>query len=172
MMLIMGIVAGAGLMGVREFRLPARVSARLRVPFIKQNIGNILCLILVGVTLAICIPIRQDIPYYRMIDKEDYQAFIWIRDNVDDSYEKAILDPWKATAFSATAEKYVYTRIHAYPRDSDEKAYQFLRKDCTDTNFLRENGISIIYTRGSCNNPDLEEVRRNIYLLKEAKKSQ
>jgi len=31
---------------------------------------------------------------------------------------------------------------------------------------LRKNRISIIYTRGKCRNPDLTEVRENIYLLK------
>ena len=34
--------------------------------------------------------------------------------------------------------------------------------------FLRENGISIVYTRGECDNPDLVEAEKNIYLLKEA----
>jgi len=29
-------------------------------------------------------------------------------------------------------------------------------------------GILIVYTRESCNNPDLMEIRKNIYLLKEA----
>mgnify|MGYP001034432824 CR=1 FL=1 len=167
-MLLMSIVAGAGLMRVRNLKLPARLSAWLRVAFITKNAGNILCLVLVGVTLAMCIPDRQDTPYYHMIDEEDYQAFVWIRDNVSEDYEKAILDPWKATAFTAITEKNIYTRIHAYPKPSDMEAYGFLRGGCTDTTFLAENGISIVYTRQGCNNPDLTEVREYIYLLKEA----
>ncbi|MBI3040708.1 MAG: hypothetical protein HYY80_03540, partial [Chloroflexi bacterium] len=53
----------------------------------------------------------------------------------------------------------------------------FIRSGSGNTTFLRGNGISLIYTRvfdgrqnieyGS-DNPDLEEVARNIYLLKEA----
>jgi len=150
-------------------------------PIITQNVGRFLCLVLIGITLAITIPDRLDTPYYHMIDEEDYQAFVWIRDNINGDYEKAILDPWKATAFTAITGKNIYTRIHAYPMAKDNEAYAFLRSDSTDTSFLRENGISVIYTRvydGAQNknveydseNPDLVEVAKNVYLLKEADK--
>ncbi len=168
MMLMMGIVAGAGLMEVKHLKLPAKLGAWLKAPFITGNVGRILCLIFIGLTLAISIPSRLDTPYYYMIDKQDYEAFVWIRENVDSSYPKAILDPWKATAFAAIAEKYVHTKIHSYPKPSDQKAYDFLRSGCSDTDFLRENGVSIVYTQEECYNPDLVEVRENIYLLQEA----
>ena len=96
------------------------------------------------------------------------KAFVWIKDNVSEDYDKAILDPWKATAFTATTERKVYARIHTYPQSSDTKAYEFLRGGSGNTTFLRENGISIIYTRYPVNNPDLVEVRKNVYLLEEA----
>ena len=167
MMLMLSIVAGAGLMGVRTIRLPNKTIAGIK-SFLAKNVGNVLCLVLIGVTLAMCVPDRQDTPYYHMIDEEDYQAFVWIRDNVDESYKKAILDPWKATAFRAITQKSVYTRIHAYPEPSDDKAYKFLEDGCTDTAFLKENGISIIYTQQECNNPDLVQIGKDVYLLQEA----
>lgn len=166
MMLVMSIVAGAGLMGVRKLRLPARVNAWLKVPFITQNVGNILCLALIALTLVMVIPVRQDTPYYHMIEEEDYEAFVWIKDNVSEGYGKAVLDPWKATAFSAIAGKDIYSRVHAYPTAKDERAYTFLNNGCADTAFLRENGISIVYSQEGCDNPDLVEVRENVYLLK------
>ncbi len=166
MMLMLSIVAGAGLMWVKNLKLPEGLGARLRVPpFLRQHLGKLLCLALVGLTLAIAIPARQSIPYYNMIDKQDYEAFVWIRENVSRDYEKAILDPWKATAFTAITGKMVYTRIHAYPKPSDNEAYAFLKDGCTDTDFLRANGISIVYTRSPCRNPDLTEIREGIYLL-------
>jgi len=179
MMLTVGIVAGAGLMAVKNFRLPARLSNWLKVPIISQNVGKFLCLVLIGVILAVTIPERLDTPYYHMIDEEDYQAFVWIQDNIDEDYDKAILDPWKATAFTAITNKNIYTKIHAYAMDKDNEAYAFLRNGSTNTTFLRENGISIIYTRiyegpqksntnYSSDNPDLVEVTKNIYLFKEA----
>jgi len=102
-----------------------------------------------------------------MIDGQDYEVFVWIRDNVAEKYDRAILDPWKATAFTAITRKHVYTRIHEFAKPSDDEAYEFLSDNCTDTAFLRENGISIVYTGDECNNPSLLKVRQNVYLLEE-----
>lgn len=102
-----------------------------------------------------------------MIETEDYEAFIWIRDNVDDRYQKAILDPWKGTPFTAITGKYVYTRIHMGPDDITREADDYLAGGCKDTDFLRKNGISIVYTQQECSNPDLVEVNKWVYLLKE-----
>ena len=159
------LITGAGLMGVRTIRLPSKLISG-PTSFLAKNVGIILCLALIGVTLATYIPDREKTLYYYMINDEDYQAFVWIRDNVNENYEKAILDPWKATAFTAITQKNIHTRIHAYPKSSDLEAYEFLRGGSTDTDFLRENEISIVYSQWDCNNPDLVEVRKNIYLLK------
>ena len=167
MMLLMSIVAGAGLMGVRRLHLPIKVGAWLKIPFLTKNAGNILCLALIALTLFMVIPVRQNTPFYHMIDKADYEAFICIKDNVPESYDRAVLDPWKATAFAAVSEKDVYTRIHEYPQAKDDQAYTFLSDGGTDTAFLRENRISIVYSRETIRNPDLVEVRENVYLLEE-----
>lgn len=154
---------------MRNIKLPIKLAARLKVPFLTKNMGNILCLVLVGITLTIAIPDRQNISYYHMIDSEDYEAFIWVKENINSSYEKAILDPWKGSAFTAITGKNVYTWISSYPTPTDEEAYNFLQGGSSDTAFLRESGISIVYTREPVHNPDLVEARKNIYLLKEAK---
>jgi hypothetical protein len=167
MMLMVGIIAGAGLAGVKNLSLPKKLGTWLKAPFVTQNVGKLLCLVLIGAILAVGIPDRQAIPYYHMIDEKDYQAFVWIAENVAKEYDKAVLDPWKATAFSAITGRRVYTRIHEFPKPSDEEASKFLEGGCKDTAFLRENGISIVYTRGECRNPELVKVRENIYLLKE-----
>jgi len=160
---ILGIVAGAGLMAVKNLKLPDTIP----VPGLARRIGYPLALALVVVILVFAIPPRQNIPYYHMIDTEDYKAFVWIRDNVDDSYQKAILDPWKGTPFTAITGKYVYTRIHMGPDDTTRKVDEYLAGGCKDTDFLRGNGISIVYTQQECSNPDLVEVNKWVYLLKE-----
>lgn len=175
-MLVMSIVAGAGLMTLRKLEIPWLANLKSKKPLVMQTAGTLLCLIFLGATLAIAVPDRQATLYYYMIDKTDYEAFVWIKNNVDTSNQKAILDPWKATAFTAITEKYVHTRIHVAPQPIDNQTYDFLRSGSTDTAFLRKNGISIIYTRVydgnrtveyDSNNPDLVEVRKNIYMLKE-----
>ncbi len=165
-MLMISIVAGAGLMGLREIKLPEKIIRQLKAPLITQKVGVLVCLALIGLTLATTIPAGLSIPYYHMIDEQDYEAFKWIEQNVSADYKKAILEPWKATAFTAITMKSVYTRIHSYPKPEDTKASEFLQSGCTDTNFLIENGISIVYSRWECNNPDLVKVSENIYLLK------
>jgi len=167
MMLMVGIVAGAGLMEIKNFRFPEIITTRLKVPIITQNIGKALCLVLIGITLAISIPARQAIPYYHVIDEQDYKAFVWIKENLGEDYEKAILNPGKATAFTAITGKYLYTRTHTAPTAKDMEASKFLEEGCLDTDFLRENGISIIYTERECLNPDLVKVNERVYLLKE-----
>jgi hypothetical protein len=179
MMLVAGIIAGAGLMAIKNLSLPERLGEWLRMPFVTRNAGRFVCLVLIGVTLALAIPARLETPYYHMIDEEDFQAFTWIEENVGPDYTRAILDPWKATAFAAITGKRVYTRIHSSPLPKDEEAYEFIREGCNDTGFLSGNGITIIYTRVylgpeqgnteyAVSNPDLVEVARNVYLLKKS----
>jgi hypothetical protein len=100
-----------------------------------------------------------------MINKQDYETFVWVRDNVDDSYDRAILDPWKATAFVAITGKYVFTRIHTAPKDTDKQARDFLSSGCEDNAFLEENDISIVVTQEECSNANLTQVHKNVYLF-------
>ena len=168
LMLTMGVVGGYGLRRIRDIRVPEGIAVRLKAVFISRNAGNILCLILLVPTLFFPVRSHLDAPYYHMIDTQDYKAFVWIKENVGEEYDKAILDPWKGTAFTAISEKKVYSRIGVAPGEREMKAYGFLREGCSDTAFLKENGISIVYTRWGCNNPDLIEARKHVYLLKEA----
>jgi hypothetical protein len=165
MMLMTGILAGAGLMAVRTLRWPPRFQTGERLAPWLRYFGWTAAAALVAATLLIAVPARNGLSYYHMIEPAEYQDFVWIRDNVGAAYTRAVLDPWKATPFAAVTGKYVYTRIHAFPSESDAAASRFLGEGCTDTGFLRENGISIVYTRGEVHNTDLAEVRDGVYLL-------
>jgi hypothetical protein len=164
-LLMIGIVAGAGLMAVKDLKLNAR-TAGFSVPRPLRHLGYPVCLVVIVVTLVIAIPARQNTAYYQMIDQKDYQAFNWIQANIPAGYAKAILDPWKATAFTALTGKNVYTRIGEIVQTADQTASAFLDNGCSDTSFLKDNGISLVYTRQSVANPDLVEVRQGVYLLK------
>jgi hypothetical protein len=166
-MLMMSVIAGVGLMLVRKIRLPERLNIWPKLSWLTKNIGGILCLVVIGLTLYLAIPARQQTPYYHMISEEDYQAFVWIKDNVPGGYQKAILDPWKATAFTAVTGKNIFTRITVSPQSQDIEAVTFLDGGCRDTAFLRDNGISLVYTPVPVMNADLVEVRQYVYLLKE-----
>lgn len=161
MMLMLSIVAGTGLMTIKNLELPTRLS----LPRVIRKVGYPLSIILIAITLFVGIQARLITPYYHMIDEQDFETFVWIRDNVDEQYQMAILDPWKATAFTAITGKYVFARTHVAPTKIDEEASAFLEGGCVDTNYLRDNGISLIYNREPCSNPDLVEVRQHVYIL-------
>jgi hypothetical protein len=163
LMLMMGIVGGYGLWRIRGIRLPER----LKPAFLSRNLGGFLCLILLIPTLFFSLRTHLDAVYYHTIQEQDYEAFVWIEENVGDEYDKAIVDPWKATAFTAITGKKVYSYVVTSFSNTDIRAYQFFDEQCHDTAFLRENGISIVYTSQTCDNPDLVKLREGIYLLPE-----
>jgi hypothetical protein len=164
MLLMLGIIAGAGLQWIRKFSLSTKSTSKYR-GFAPANPGNIFCLFLVGLILAVSVPSRLNTYYYHMIDDEDYRAFVWIRGNIDSNNEKSLVDPWKATAFTAITGKNVIRRIFPSKEPADDMIYQFLNDGCQNTGFLMDNRISMIYNQLSCNNTDLVEVRNNVYLI-------
>lgn len=168
LMLMVGIIAGAGLAGMKDFQLAPNSLSRIKAPpLVARYAGKVLALALVAVTLVVVIPDRQDTGYYQMIDTTDYRAFVWIRENLPAERGTAILDPWKATAFTAITGRPAFSRIHAFPTPRDEEAYRFLQGGSANTTFLRENDVSLVYTTAEVNNSDLTEVRENVYLLPE-----
>jgi hypothetical protein len=177
-MLVMSIVAGFGLSELRKFTLHLFDSVSMaKVRFLRYS-GAFLWLVVIGATLFTVVPNREAIPFYHMIDRTDYEAFVWIKNNVPAADQKAMLDPWKGTAFTAVTGKYVYTKIHVTAYNGDLAVYEILKNGCKDTDFLRKNGISIVYTRVddfntgetfdyTVSNPDLIELRKDIYILKD-----
>ena len=71
-------------MAIKNMKLPERFNNWLKVPFITENAGKFLSLVLIVVILWVTIPARLNTPYYHMIDDEDYRAITWIQNNVGD----------------------------------------------------------------------------------------
>lgn len=166
-MALMGIVAGAGLMWFRTLTLPPRFLQWRALAWTENYMGTILLLVCLALVLTTTIPNRLNETYYHMIDERDYEAFVWIKENVGEEYDKAILDPWKATPFTAITGKQVYGRIQRYPLERAKRAAEFIKEGCRDTEFLRENDITIVYYLFACDNPDLIELRPGVYILRD-----
>lgn len=146
LMLLMSIIAGYPLSKVRDKRIV---------------VGIFL------VVLFVSYPAHIGTPYYHIINKREFDDFVFIRDNVEG--EKAVLDPGWAITFPSVTEKYVYSKIPAgsnefYGRRNVE-IFAFLGDKCKDTSFLRKNGISIVYSPSGCDNKDLVKVRERVYVL-------
>jgi hypothetical protein len=163
MLIILSILAGAGLFWIRKLRLLANFVHEHKSTLFRHA-GNIACVILGFLILTIAIPTRLSASFYHMIDDEDYRAFTWIKDNIGAEYITALVDPWKATAFSAVTGKKVLHRIWPHQEPVDDAIYKFLVSRCQDSAFLRDNRVSFIYNQLPCDNPDLIEVRDRVYI--------
>ena len=163
MLLILSILAGAGLFWVRKLKQPSDFPYKHESTPMK-NVTNIGCVFLVVVILAIAIPTHLNAVFYHMIDDEDYWAFTWMKDNIRAQYATALLDPWKATAFSAITGKTSPCRIWLNQEPVDNRIYSFLADGCQNTAFLQNNRVSFVYNRLPCSNKDLIEIRANIYI--------
>jgi hypothetical protein len=163
MLLILSVLAGAGLWWLRKVKLSARF-LHTHKSTVFRNGSGIACGVLVVLMLAVAIPTRLNAVFYHMIDDEDYRSFTWIKDHVSGDYGSAMVDPWKATAFVAVTGKKVPRRIWFNQEPVDDRIYNFINDGCPDTAFLRYNRTSFIYSRLTCGNRDLIEVSANIYI--------
>lgn len=149
-LLLMGIIAGAGLLWVRSIKPPA---------------GSLLCAAVVVAVLAMAVPSRTAIPYYHMIDDEDYRAFTWIGAHSEADDGPVLLDPWQASAFTTLSGRKVYSQITSGLGTDDEIILDFLSSNGANSVFLRENKVTLLYTHLPCGNTDLDKISGNIYYV-------
>jgi hypothetical protein len=155
--LLMSIIAGYGFTRLLEFKKPS------------QKVGVILLIICLIATAGFAIDRNVNTSYYHLIDDSDYDNFLWIKNN--SSKNATILsDPWKARALAPIAERRVYAVIPFGPVEKEmvlvNNAYNFFAENCTNTTFLLENNIMVVYTSVNCQNQDLVQMRENVYFLK------
>lgn len=132
-----------------------------------KKIRTLFAIILVVLVLITVLPakIESNNYIYHIVDSNEVSAFKWIGENTTQN-SIAILDPWKANAFTPLAEMRVYSRIMQGPNNISEmkntEVYAFFQGNCTNMAFLEQNNLSVIY--GSCNNSQLNEVYPNVYI--------
>lgn len=109
-----------------------------------------------------------DEPYYHVVDDRMYEDFVWVRDNVGAEYRTAVLNTGDAWAFAPLTGKYVFA-AEAVPHYTAEgrSAMAFLASDAKDSLWLRDHGISIVYTPGDVLNEDLELVHERVYVVRQ-----
>ena len=129
-------------------------------------------LVVVGLllpSLGLALQSRYDEDYYHRIDDNQYKDFVWIGDNLCRGYERALLDPKFGTPFAAITGRQVYATIPltAYPvrPPAVDEARQVLREGVPDTAWLREHGVSIVYSTRPLSNEELVQVRDGVYVL-------
>jgi diacylglycerol kinase len=161
--LMMSFVSGVGLSWFIHFHIPG-ISHHPIFRFFSQNISKIIYILLVLCCLITVVPLRQHAGYYHMIANRDYCVFTWIEEHLGEDYDKAILDPWKATAFTAVTGRKVFSRTTMATSELDRQVYAYLDSGASNSTLLRENGITIVYSPVPVDNPDLIRIGPDIYL--------
>jgi hypothetical protein len=176
--LLVVLIAGFGLAEIR--RTLTSLMQRERFSAIKKRIKNIDILLPVTlgiVILLIAIPAHLNTPYYKMITEQEYETFSWIYDHIGDyrdanhSYNRAAVDPFKASPFAAVTGLYIISSSMnpLYGYDLHEQMDTFLHEKCTNTSFLETYHLSVIY--GDATNTNLTKIHDEVYLYPGLKKS-
>jgi hypothetical protein len=123
-------------------------------------------------SLGLSLESRYDEQYYRRINDTEYEDFVWMRDNLCSGYERALMDPQFGRAFAAISGRYAYAAIPTTaapvrPTQVDE-AKLVLRDGVPDADWLREHGVSIVYSTRRVENPELVQVHDRVYVLPES----
>ena len=171
LLLLITLVAGIGLSELRK--TISDLAKNKRYKRYKQNLKNLQIAVPISiciVILLIAVPAHTQIGYYQMINEQDYETCVWIRDNIDDyrdanhSYDKAAVHPFKASPFSAITGLHIVSLsmypIYGYRFHTQMES--FLQNKCVDTEFLERHGISVVY--GDCENENLTMIYPNVYL--------
>jgi hypothetical protein len=177
--LMICLLAGWGLAEIRRSSIELSLdylplkNGKVKVNAAIKKICSVIPFIIVILLLVTTVPAHRDIPYYRLINEADYEAFTWIEENIDEyrtsqySYDRAAVDPYKASAFSAITRLYIVSSImHPIPGYRHRReVYSFLSGCCVDDSFLEKFDVSVVYTRGCCTNENLTMIYPNVYIV-------
>jgi len=128
--------------------------------------------VLIGIIVvsALTVSVRSHLsePYYHVIDDATYQDFLWVKEYVPAQYSIGVLDTGVAWSFASVSGKFAYTaEVAPNFHDEGRSAMKFLQDGASDTSWLKENGITIVYTPWAIENSELMKVHNNVYLLVE-----
>jgi hypothetical protein len=119
-------------------------------------------------SLWLSVQSRYEEDYNQAVDQGEYQDFVWIRENLClDGL--TLINPTLGRPFAAVTGKQVYAplRLSVAPViwPEVEEARRVLQDGVPDASWLRERGVSIVYSETPVRSPDLVQVRERVYVL-------
>ncbi len=131
--------------------------------------AGLVLVVLVLPSLGLGLQSRYEERYYRRIHETEYEDFVWMRENLCPEYERALMIPRFGRAFAAITGKYVYAPIPAtsglVKEPRVEEATQVLQDGGPDATWLRERGLSVVYSLKALEDPGLVAVHDRVYVL-------
>jgi hypothetical protein len=169
--LLVVLIAGFGLAEIRRTLTSLKENGRFTAMKKWVHHLDILVPVTLGVViLLIALPAHLSTPYYEIITEQDYETFTWIHDHINSyrdsnhSYSRAVVDPYKASPFSAVTGLYIISSSMnpVYGYNLVGKMETFLQEKCRNTSFLDKYHLSVIY--GDADNANLTKIHENVYL--------
>jgi len=168
--LLLLLIAGLATSGVRR-RLAKLLSPRWAGGASFAAAGLVFVAVMLP-SLGLSLESRYEEQYYHRIGDTQYEDFVWMRDHLCTGYERALTEPQFGRAFAAITGRYAYAAVPttaAPVRPAEvEEAKLVLRDGVPDADWLREHGVSIVYTTRRVENPELVQVHDRVYVLPEA----
>lgn len=162
--IFMALIGGLALISLGQYAK----SALNNNPALASTVQFTAVAFLVIVASAFSLRNHLDEPYYHMIDDTIYKDFLWIEENVPPQYDTCLVDKGMAWAFAPVTGKFgYYAEIAPNPHPEGRSVMEFLQNGLTDTSWLKDRDIDMVYTQGLVQNDDLVEVHNNVYLLME-----
>ena len=162
--LFAGIIAGFATKKLRQW------CADLFSRFTRKASLASLLIVFIPVVAAGALGVRSHLeePYYHLITDSQYNDCLWIREELDSSYERAVVNPRMAIAFSSLSGKSIYASdaaiIFRHPERLKE-VDEFLQGNASNISWLIERDIDIVYTELPVNNPKLKELKERVYIV-------
>lgn len=102
-------------------------------------------IVLILLLLIIPVKIESTEKVYHIVNETEFQGFLSYQDKEG---SRAVLDPWKAIAFSPLAKKEVYSRVPPGPNpiylERNKEIFEFFNQSCSNKTFLKENEIDLV----------------------------
>jgi hypothetical protein len=177
--LLVSLVGAIGLSEIRKTikELIKKINTK-KIRFLPKKFEIYISIILSIIIIITVVPAHTNILYYKMITEEEYNSYTWIKENIDIYrnetylYDRAAINPYKASPFSGLTGLYIVSSIMnpVYGYRYYKEFQKFLNNKCIDTEFLIKHNISVVY--GNCENPYLTMIHPNVYLYPDLYKNQ
>ncbi len=158
--ILLSISAGIGVYEILKFRWK-RTGEKFKILTI------VIIILLIFLSIYEQLPKHDPNTYYYIMDNNDYENFIWIKENTPKN-STILTDSWKSKALIIFAERKVYSY---WPLGPDQKILyyceagdKFLAEKCNNTDFLINNNINYVYSC-NCENENLKEIKKCIFMV-------
>lgn len=169
--LLVALIAAVGVSELRKtVTLLTEHHAPPRYKRYAKIFGYFVPIVVALLLLFTAAPAHSQIPYYQMINEEQYTTFTWIHNHIttyqdhDHPYDRAAVDPFIASPFTALTGIHTISTIMSpvYGYNLHLQMETFLNNECRNTSFLEVYQLSVIY--GRCNNSNLTMIYPLVYL--------